>query len=70
MSFKSEKKMVKWVIPVRIAGIVTRLQAGKSGFLITAGARNFSLLQSVETGLGALPTVLLFTGYRRKAAGA
>jgi len=61
--------MFKWVIPVRIACIVTRLQAGKSGVLISAGARNFSLLQGVETGHGAHPTVLLFTGYRLKAAG-
>lgn len=62
--------MLKCVISVRIAGIVTRLQAGKSEVIIPAGARNFSLLQSVETGLGAHPTVLIFTGYRRKRAGA
>ena len=62
--------MFKWVIPVRIAGIVTRLEAGKSGVLISAETRNFSFLQNVETGLGTQPTVLLFTGYRRKAAGA
>jgi hypothetical protein len=62
--------MLKWVIPVRLAGIVTRLQSGKSGVLIPAGARNFPLLQKVETGLGKHPTVLLFTGYRRKIAGA
>jgi len=61
---------LKWVIPVRIAGIVTRLKAGKSGVLIPAGTRNFSLLQRVETGPGAQTTVLQFTGYRRKAAGA
>jgi len=60
--------MFKLVIPVSIAR--TRLQAGKSGVLISARARNISLLQRVETGLGAHPTVLLFTGYRRKAAGA
>jgi hypothetical protein len=62
--------MLKWVIPVRIAGIVTRLQARKSGVLILLGARDFSLLQIAKTGLRAHPTVLLFTGYWCKAAGA
>jgi hypothetical protein len=37
-------------------GIATRLRASQSGFRILAGTRDFSLLQTVQTGFGALPT--------------
>jgi hypothetical protein len=37
---------------VNITGIVTRLQAGRSGVRIPAGVRDFSLLQNVQNGSG------------------
>jgi hypothetical protein len=43
-------------------GIATRLRAGRSGFRIPVGARDFSLLQSVRNHSGVL--------FRGKATGA
>jgi hypothetical protein len=38
-----------------LVGIVTRLRAGRSGVRIPVEARDFSLLQNVQTGSGAHP---------------
>jgi hypothetical protein len=43
-------------VPEYVVSIVTTLRAGRSGVQILAGAKRFSLLQNVETGLGAHPT--------------
>jgi hypothetical protein len=37
----------------RVVGIVTRLLAGRPGFRIPVGVRDFSLLQDVQTSSGA-----------------
>jgi len=57
------------------SGIETRLRAERCGIRITAGERDFSLLQNVTTGSGAHTAHPPFTGYRGsfptgKAAGA
>jgi hypothetical protein len=45
--------------PNRVLGIVTRLQAGRSGFRIPIAARDFSPLQNVQTGSEAHPASCL-----------
>ena len=55
--------MVIIIIIYCLVGIATRLLDGRKWVRIPVGARHFSLLQNVQTGCGARPSVL-FSGYR------